>query len=216
MGLFGQRLEFSQAIGIALARWILGRFLGSVCHCFSTLLDFLTFATSCLHVHHDARDSSDGRWNCGRECCPSILPRWRLPRHLGIFYMPQIYDIGPRLYFPSEGRRAEDFFAFKNQTASAGFESANLGTKGQHTTPRPPKPLFLLKAGIQFHHEQQVIVSLNGRLQIIHFQPLYFGAFSSSRKSHITFVMSVRPSDVCPPVRVWGCFPPKGFSRNLV
>jgi len=27
------------------------------------------------------------------------------------------------------------FFAFKNPTASAGFEPANLGTKGQHATP---------------------------------------------------------------------------------
>jgi hypothetical protein len=32
--------------------------------------------------------------------------------HLGIFYMLQIYDTGP--------------------TASAGFEPANLGTRGQH------------------------------------------------------------------------------------
>ena len=48
-----------------------------------------------------------------------------------------------RLYFPSEGRRAEDFFAPKNPTASAGFEPANLGTKGQNATPRPPKPLRL-------------------------------------------------------------------------
>ena len=46
------------------------------------------------------------------------------------------------LYFPSERRRAEDFFALKNPTASAGFEPANLGTKGQHATSRPPKPLL--------------------------------------------------------------------------
>ena len=46
-----------------------------------------------------------------------------------------------RLYFPSEGRDAEDFFALKNPTASAGFEPANLGTKCQHATSRPPKPL---------------------------------------------------------------------------
>ena len=39
------------------------------------------------------------------------------------------------------GRHAEDFFALKNPTASAGFEPANLGTKGQHATPRPPKPI---------------------------------------------------------------------------
>jgi hypothetical protein len=34
-----------------------------------------------------------------------------------------------------------DFFALKNPTASAEFEPTNLGTKGQHATPRPPKPL---------------------------------------------------------------------------
>ena len=33
------------------------------------------------------------------------------------------------------------FIALKNPTASAGFESANLGTKGQHATSRPSKPL---------------------------------------------------------------------------
>ena len=48
-----------------------------------------------------------------------------------------------RLYFPSEGRRAEDLFALRNPTASARFEPANLGTEGQHATSRPPKPLKL-------------------------------------------------------------------------
>jgi len=33
------------------------------------------------------------------------------------------------------------FFRPKNPTASAGCERANLGTKGQHATSRPPKPL---------------------------------------------------------------------------
>jgi hypothetical protein len=43
-------------------------------------------------------------------------------------------------YFSSEGRSAEDsFFALKNSTASAGFELANFGSKGQHATCRPPK-----------------------------------------------------------------------------
>jgi hypothetical protein len=58
--------------------------------------------------------------------------------------MLQIYDMGLTLYFPSEGRRAEDFFTLKNLTASAWFEPANLGTKGQHATPRPPKPLVII------------------------------------------------------------------------
>ena len=34
------------------------------------------------------------------------------------------------------------FSALKNPIASAGFEPANLGTKGQHATSRPPKPLM--------------------------------------------------------------------------
>jgi hypothetical protein len=51
---------------------------------------------------------------------------------LGIFYMSQIYDMGSR---------AEDFFALKNPKTSARFEPTNLGTKSQHATPRPPKPL---------------------------------------------------------------------------
>jgi hypothetical protein len=48
--------------------------------------------------------------------------------------MPQIYDMGQTVLL-------EDFFALKNLMASAGFELANLGTKGQHATPRPPEPL---------------------------------------------------------------------------
>jgi hypothetical protein len=47
-----------------------------------------------------------------------------------------------RLYFPSEGRRAGDFFALKNLTASAVFQPANLGTTRQHASSRPPKPLL--------------------------------------------------------------------------
>ena len=46
--------------------------------------------------------------------------------------------------FPSEGRRAEFFFALKNPTASVGFEPANLGTEGQRATCRPPKPLICM------------------------------------------------------------------------
>jgi hypothetical protein len=37
-----------------------------------------------------------------------------------------------RLYFPSEGRHAVEFFRPKNPTASAGFKPAMLGTRGQH------------------------------------------------------------------------------------
>jgi len=64
-----------------LEHCILGKFLGVVCHCFPTPLDFPTFAATCLCVCSDARDPSSERWNCGREICPvAILPKFRLPR----------------------------------------------------------------------------------------------------------------------------------------
>ena len=44
--------------------------------------------------------------------------------------MPQIYDMGPTALLP-----------LRRKAASAGFEPTNLGTKGQHATPRPPKPI---------------------------------------------------------------------------
>ena len=66
--------------GMALAHCILGKFLGVVCHCFPPPLDVPTFAARCLYVRNDARDPSSERCNCGRESCPVILPKFRLPR----------------------------------------------------------------------------------------------------------------------------------------
>ena len=87
----------------------------------------------------------------------------RLPRSIqGSFTCRKSTTWDRRLYFPSEGRRAEDFFVLKNPTASARFEPANLGTKGQHATSRPPKPLFqsvtfqliIIQANYIFHSPQ--------------------------------------------------------------
>ena len=66
--------------GMALAHCILGKFLGVVCHCFPPPLDVPTFAARCLYVRNDARDPGSERWNRGREICPVILPKFRLPR----------------------------------------------------------------------------------------------------------------------------------------
>ena len=65
--------------GMVLAHCILGKFLGVVCHCFPLPLDVPTFAARCLYVRNDARDPSSERWNCGREFCPVILPKFRFP-----------------------------------------------------------------------------------------------------------------------------------------
>jgi hypothetical protein len=56
--------------------------------------------------------------------------------------MPQICDMGQdSFYFSSKEGVLWIFFALKSPTASAGFEPAKLGTKGQHATSRPPKQL---------------------------------------------------------------------------
>ena len=45
------------------------------------------------------------------------------------------------------------FSLLKNPKASAGFEPANLGTKGQHATPRPTKPLTNEDIATKFEQE---------------------------------------------------------------
>jgi hypothetical protein len=47
----------------------------------------------------------------------------------------------PTALLPLRRKACWGFFCPKNLTASAGCEPANLGTKGQHATSRPPKPL---------------------------------------------------------------------------
>jgi hypothetical protein len=61
---------------------------------------------------------------------------WLVPNQMKVSftcYKSATWD--RRLYFPSEGRHVEDFFAMKNLTASARFEPANVGTRGQHANP---------------------------------------------------------------------------------
>ena len=114
-------------------------------HCCRRLIvQTLVFSRSYLHCQVSPPETfvvkggttwaRNGRW--------ILLENVWFPRNiLGSFTCCKSTTWDKRLYFPSEGRRAEDFFALKNPTFSAGFEPANLGTKGQHATSRPPKPL---------------------------------------------------------------------------
>jgi len=63
---------------------------------------------------------NSGRWNYGREISEEFCRKWPLPRHFWV------------LLRPLRWKARWDFFRPKNPTASAGFEPANLGTKGQH------------------------------------------------------------------------------------
>jgi hypothetical protein len=80
----------------------------------------------------------------GKKCSDKFRLEFDFHVILEIFYMRKSATWDRRLYFPSEGRRAEDFFALKYLTASAGFEPENLGTKGQHAISRPPKPIHAI------------------------------------------------------------------------
>ena len=102
------------------------------------ILDVPTFTTSRLPW-----DPSSQKWNyVGGKWPMTFAWNARLPHSIEESFTCRKSTTWDRqLYFPSEGRRAEDFFALKNLMASAGFEPANLGTKGQHATSRPLKPL---------------------------------------------------------------------------
>ena len=90
------------------------------------LLNVPTFATSRLREILAAKSGTT--WaRKGRLILPENA---RLPRNIqGSFTCRKSTTWDRRLSFPSEGMRAEDFFALKNPTASAEFQLANLGTK---------------------------------------------------------------------------------------
>ena len=115
-------------------------------HCsWRLIVGTLVFSRSYLHRQVSPPETLvvKGRTTWARNGRQILPENARLPRNIqGSFTCRKSTIWDKRLYFPSEGRRAEDFFALKNPTASAGFEPANLGTKDQHATSRPPKPLF--------------------------------------------------------------------------
>jgi hypothetical protein len=120
---FWQEPEPSQATGMGLARCILGKFLGVVCHCFPLPLDIPTFAARCPHVPNNASAPGSERWNWLRMVAGKFSEMTPFLRHFGrSFTCRKSTTWDQRLYFPCEGRHAEDFF----------FEPANLDTRGQH------------------------------------------------------------------------------------
>jgi len=86
---------------MALVRCIVDKFLGVVYRCFPPPLDVPTFAARCLLVRNDARDPSSERWNYGRERLSSnFVYMVSVFTPLGIFYMPQICDMGRKALLP--------------------------------------------------------------------------------------------------------------------
>ena len=77
--------------------------------------------------------------------CRAILPKFRLPlKFRDLLHAANLRHGTDGFTSPPKEGVLRIFFRPKNPTTSAGFEPANLGTKGQHATPRPPKPLLFV------------------------------------------------------------------------
>jgi hypothetical protein len=96
---------------MTLACCILGDFLGVGCHCFPLPLDVPTFTTDASTSATMCEIVATKGGTVGEEWCAVILLKWWLPRHLGIFYMPQIYDMGPTALLPFWRKVCWGFFA---------------------------------------------------------------------------------------------------------
>ena len=123
-----------------------------------------TFATSRLQEILPAKGGTtrarNGRW--------ILRENARLPRNIQeSFTCRKSTTWYRRLYFPSETACWGLFFALKNPTASVGSEPANLSTKGQHATSRPPKPLNVnLLMSVRNNRCSEMVFSTNFTLQV--------------------------------------------------
>jgi hypothetical protein len=127
---------------MALAHCILGKLLGVGCLCFPPPLDVPTFSARYLHIQQRQRHlAAEGGTLRGREMFRQIPSRIRLPRNCrDLLHAANLRHGTDGFTSPPKEGVLRIFFALKNPTALAGFEPANLGTKGQHATSRPLKP----------------------------------------------------------------------------
>jgi len=100
-------------------------------------LELPTPATRCpSRLKRSDRTPAAEGWTMG-EKCPRILPKVATSTSLlGSFTCHKFTTWDRRLFFPSEGRRAEDFFARKIRRLRLSWVR-----KASTLTPRPPKPL---------------------------------------------------------------------------
>jgi len=73
---------------------------------------------------------------------PRIFPRVATSSLLGSFTCPKFTTRDRLLYFPSEGRRAEDFFARKIRRLWPGLNPWTRVPEASTLTSTPPKPLY--------------------------------------------------------------------------
>jgi len=88
---------------------------------------------------------------------PRILPKVATSTSLlGSFTCRKFTTWDRRLYFPSEGRRAEDFFARKIRQLQLGLNPRTRVPKASTLTSRPPKPLIV--RWVEKFYEQSLVI----------------------------------------------------------
>ena len=99
----------------------------------------------CLHVQRRERPlAAEGGTLRRREMFRQISSRIRLPRNSrDLLHAANLRHGTDGFASPPKEGVLRIFSPLKIREASAGFEPANLGTKGQHATSRPPKPIYI-------------------------------------------------------------------------
>jgi hypothetical protein len=115
---------------MALARCILGKFLRVGCHCFPPPLDVLTFAARCLHVATTREILAAKGELLARMVFDNFAEMMTSTPFRDILQTANLRHVTDGYTSPPKENVLRIF--------SAGFEPANLGTKGQHATPRSP------------------------------------------------------------------------------
>ena len=92
-------------------------------------------------LRHKRTPATKG-WIMGKKL-PRILPKVATSSLLGSFACHKFMTWDRRLYFPSEGRCTEDFFARKIWQPQLGVNPRTRVPKANTLTSKPPKPLSI-------------------------------------------------------------------------
>ena len=127
---------------MALAYRILGKFLGVGCHCFPPPLDVPTFSARCLHVQRRERPlTAEGGTLRRREMFRQISSRIRLPRNSkNLLHAANLRHGTDGFTSPPKEGVLRIISPLKIRWLRPGLYQR---TKGQHSTSRPPKPVYM-------------------------------------------------------------------------
>ena len=131
---------------MALARCILGKFLGVGCHCFPPPLDVPTFSARCLHVQRRERPLvAEGGTLRGREMFRQIWPRIQLPRNSrDLVHATNLRHGTDGFTSPRKEGVLRIFLPLKIRQLRPGLNPRTWVPKASTLTPRPPKPLGMV------------------------------------------------------------------------